>query len=36
MQALDRGLITGMALTIAIMYSTEAVAQLMLNTLQAS
>jgi hypothetical protein len=33
MHALDRGLITGMALTIAIIYSTEAVAQLMLERL---
>jgi hypothetical protein len=31
MQALDRGLITGMALTVAIVYSTGAVAQLMLE-----
>jgi hypothetical protein len=34
MHALDRGLITGMALTVAIVYSTEAVAQLMLTQLQ--
>lgn len=31
MHALDRGLMTGMALTIAIIYSTEAVAQVMLR-----
>jgi len=30
MQALDRGLLTGMALTVAIVYSTGAVAQIML------
>jgi hypothetical protein len=36
MQALDRGLITGMALTVAIIYSTEAVAQLMLDSLKGS
>jgi hypothetical protein len=34
MHALDRGLITGMALTVAIIYSTEGVAQLMLTRLQ--
>lgn len=34
MHALDRGLITGMALTVAILYSTEAVAQLMITQLQ--
>lgn len=34
MHALDRGLITGMALTVAIVYSTEAVAQLMITQLQ--
>lgn len=33
MHALDRGLVTGMALTIAIIYSTEAVAQLVLDSL---
>ncbi|HEX7011379.1 MAG TPA: hypothetical protein VF161_01460 [Steroidobacteraceae bacterium] len=33
MHALDRGLITGMALTVAIVYSTAAVAQLMLDGL---
>ncbi|HEX7114039.1 MAG TPA: hypothetical protein VF193_02810 [Steroidobacter sp.] len=33
MHALDRGLLTGMALTIAIVYSTTAVAQLMLDNL---
>lgn len=33
MLALDRGLITGIALTIAIVYSTRAVAQLMLDRL---
>ena len=31
MLALDRGLITGMALTVAIIYSTQAVVQLMLD-----
>ncbi|AMN46100.1 hypothetical protein ACG33_03040 [Steroidobacter denitrificans] len=31
MHALDRGLMTGMALTVAIIYSTEAVAQIMLG-----
>ncbi|MBM0107925.1 hypothetical protein JM946_24590 [Steroidobacter sp. S1-65] len=31
MLALDRGLITGMALTVAIVYSTQAVVQLMLD-----
>jgi hypothetical protein len=31
MLALDRGLITGIALTIAIIYSTQAVVQLMLD-----
>ena len=31
MLALDRGLVTGMALTVAIIYSTEAVAQIMLG-----
>lgn len=31
MHALDRGLATGMALTVAIVYSTEAVAQMMLG-----
>jgi hypothetical protein len=31
MLALDRSLITGIALTVAIFYSTEAVVQLMLN-----
>lgn len=36
MHALDRGLITGMALTVAIIYSTEAVAQLMLDSLKGS
>lgn len=35
MHAIERGLMTGMALTIAIIYSTEAVAQLMLNNLKA-
>jgi hypothetical protein len=34
MHALDRGLITGMALTVAILYSTEFVAQLMITQLQ--
>lgn len=34
MHALDRGLITGMALTVAIIYSTEEVAQFMLTRLQ--
>lgn len=34
MHALDRGLITGMALTVAIVYSTEAVAHVMLNGLK--
>ncbi|MGH8177571.1 MAG: hypothetical protein ACREV5_15040 [Steroidobacter sp.] len=33
MHALDRGLVTGMALTVAIIYSTEAVAQFMLDSL---
>lgn len=33
MQALDRGLLTGMALTVAIVYSTGAVAQAMLHRL---
>jgi hypothetical protein len=33
MHALDRGLMTGIALTVAIVYSTEAVAQFMLDTL---
>jgi len=33
MQALDRGLFTGMALTVAIVYSTEAVAQAMVMRL---
>lgn len=33
MHALDRGLITGIALTVAIVYSTEAVAQFMLDSL---
>lgn len=32
MHALDRGLVTGMALTVAILYSTEAVAQLVLDS----
>jgi len=32
MHALDRGLVTGMALTVAIIYSTEAVAQVMLRS----
>jgi hypothetical protein len=36
MQALDRGLVTGIALTIAIIYSTEEVARFMLHSLQAS
>jgi hypothetical protein len=36
MQALDRGLITALALTLAMVHSTEAVAQLMLNTLKGS
>jgi hypothetical protein len=31
MHALDRGLVTGMALTVAIIYSTEAVVQIMLG-----
>ncbi len=31
MLALDRGLITGIALTVAIIYSTQAVVQLMLD-----
>lgn len=34
MHALDRGLLTGMALTVAIVYSTQAVAQLMLTQLK--
>lgn len=34
MHALDRGLLTGMALTIAIIYSTQAVAQLIVTRLQ--
>lgn len=34
MHALDRGLLTGMALTVAIVYSTQAVAQLMLAQLK--
>lgn len=34
MQALDRGLLTGMALTVAIVYSTGAVAQLMMTQLR--
>lgn len=34
MHALDRGLLTGMALTVAIVYSTDAVAQLMLDSLK--
>jgi hypothetical protein len=34
MHALDRGLLTGMALTVAIVYSTEAVAQLLLVQLK--
>jgi hypothetical protein len=33
MHALDRGLLTGMALTVAIVYSTQEVAQLMLDRL---
>jgi hypothetical protein len=33
MHALDRGLMTGMALTVAIVYSTEAVAQITLQNL---
>ena len=36
MHALDRGLLTGMALTVAIIYSTQGVAQLMLDRLVAS
>ena len=36
MHALDRGLLTGMALTIAIIYSTHEVAQLMLTGLSRS
>ena len=36
MHALDRGLVTGMALTVAIIYSTEAVAQIMLDSLKGS
>jgi hypothetical protein len=36
MHALDRGLITGIALTVAIVYSTDAVAQLMLDSLKGS
>jgi hypothetical protein len=36
MQALDRGLLTGIALTVAILYSTEEVAALMLLGLPAS
>lgn len=36
MQALDGGLITGMALTVAIVYSTEAVTQLTLDSLKSS
>jgi hypothetical protein len=36
MHALDRGLLTGMALTIAIIYSTHEVAQLMLQGLSRS
>ncbi|HEX2492522.1 MAG TPA: hypothetical protein VHK24_02015 [Steroidobacter sp.] len=36
MHALDRGLITGMALTVAIVYSTQAVAQLALDRLGGS
>jgi hypothetical protein len=35
MHALDRGLLTGMALTVAIIYSTGAVAQAMVTRLQA-
>jgi hypothetical protein len=35
MHALDRGLLTGMALTMAIVYSTNAVALLMLKRIQA-
>lgn len=34
MHALDRGLVTGIALTVAIVYSTEAVAQIMLSSLK--
>lgn len=34
MHALDRGLVTGIALTVAIVYSTEAVAQMTLNGLK--
>jgi hypothetical protein len=34
MHALDKGLITGMALTVAIVYSTDAVAHLMITQLQ--
>jgi hypothetical protein len=34
MHALDRGLLTGMALTIAIVYSTGAVAQMIVTRLQ--
>lgn len=33
MHALERGLMTGMALTVAIIYSTEAVVQIMLDTI---
>ena len=36
MHALDRGLVTGMALTVAIIYSTEAVAQLVLDSVSRS
>jgi hypothetical protein len=36
MQALDRGLVTGVALTIAIIQSTQAVTLLMLDTLKGS
>jgi hypothetical protein len=36
MHALDRGLMTGIGLTVAIIYSTEAVAQLTLDSLQGS
>ena len=36
MHALERGLVTGMALTVAIIYSTRAVSQFMLDSLKVS
>jgi hypothetical protein len=36
MHALERGLVTGIALTIAIVHSTHAISQLMLASLKAS